>query len=252
MNVIKKLIPIIIIFVINTVFAQTITLTPQNNHIVVKKAGSVTFKYWNDIHVSCAREEGLKNISGLTFSAGIIYDTGFTNGYLTGRGKIFNYTSHPITIDCLFYNNNYLIAKYTIDVNPRTFSRMIPDEWSIPNNCNKVICIEKGINIGNTNTVQTNKPRNNYTEASSHHFHTKTVFYAESSDAKQTVTYNPDGTCSCIGYVLNDGYWIKGTSSGKYTLKSNTIDVVWDEWIHESYQLSNNSYSSDGLYFIRQ
>lgn len=245
-------------FITSFVSAQTITLNSQNYHVVVKKASTVTFKYHNDIHVGNAREEGLHNISGLTFSAGIIYDIAFENGFLISRGKIFNYTDNHITIICSFFNNNHQIVDYAIDVKPRTFSRMIPDNESIPHSCNKVVCYEKGISIGyisNNPTKETNICYGNNIKSGSsisRYFSTKTVFYAEISTIRQTVTYYPNGTCSCIGYVLNNDYWVKGTSQGKYYIQNSTIHVTWDDWLKEEYRLINNSYTNDELYFKRK
>ena len=84
MRIINKILLLGLILVTRNLPAQIISLTPENNHIVVKKVGTVTFKYNNDVHVDKAREEGLYNISGLTFSAGIIYDIAFENGIVIG------------------------------------------------------------------------------------------------------------------------------------------------------------------------
>ena len=86
----------------------------------------------------------------------------------------------------------------------------------------------------------------------SHYFSLNTVFYAETPTIKNTVTYYPNGNCSSIGYILNEGYWMKGTSQGKYYIKNNTIYVTWDGEINERYNIVNNSYTDNGLCFKRK
>lgn len=99
-------------------------------------------------------------------------------------------------------------------------------------------------------TAQINQINNSNSKHS--YFPSNTIFYAETSTVRQTVTYYNNGTCTCIGYVLNDGYWVKGTSQGKYYIKNSIIYVIWDDWLKENYRLINNCYKNDELYFRRK
>lgn len=118
----------------------TVTLTPDNCHIVVHQRGTVTFNYANDLHFKFAIEEGLENISDLTCKAGIIYDVAFYEDGQVSKGKIFNYTSDPITVECTYYYGGDNVAKHVTTIKPRTFMRMVPDGVSAPDLCDKIVC----------------------------------------------------------------------------------------------------------------
>lgn len=238
-------------------YAQSITLTPQNYHCRVDKAGTVTFQYTNDLHVEKARKEGLRNIYGLTFTSAIIYDVAFSKGYVSSYGKIFNYTSNPIKITCSYYSNEKFVTSYVTKVEPRTFMRMIPNgKLSTVRSCNKIICSEESrISIGHVSNSPKERLRASLPNTSitgKLYFPKESVFYAQSNKAKQTVTYYTNGTCYCIGYILSEGYWVKGTSNGRYYIQNGIIHVIWDSWLNESYRLSNNSYKNDDLLFRLQ
>ena len=144
----KKII-VILCFVIGCILmtnARTnpVTLNQTQKHVKVDRPGTVTFGYPNDLHVKKAREEGLRNVSGLTFNAAVIYDIAFIKNRLSGNGKVFNYTSKPITVHCNFYAGNRLVASYAIVVKPRTFNRMVPDDAPMDKlkECDRVVCYE--------------------------------------------------------------------------------------------------------------
>ena len=118
--------------------AQNVTLTPNNEKVVVHIKDVVTFKYENDLHHKYAKEVGLKHIFGLTYSAGVIFSTSFYDDYVS-RGKVFNYTNNPIKVKCVFYHKNNRIVDYITTINPRTFMRMIPDDVDDPEFCDKII-----------------------------------------------------------------------------------------------------------------
>lgn len=89
------------------------------------------------------------------------------------------------------------------------------------------------------------------------YFSERTTFYAEDTTNKQTVTFNSDGTCQCVGWIYTDSHWMKGTSNGIYHIKktsSNSYQIYtrWDEWLSEIYNVSNNKYQKDGLLFLKQ
>lgn len=89
------------------------------------------------------------------------------------------------------------------------------------------------------------------------YFSELTTFHAEDATNKQTVTFNTDGTCQCIGWIYTDSHWLKGTSNGIYHIKktdSNSYQIYtrWDEWLSEIYNVSNNKYQNGGLLFRKQ
>ncbi len=123
--------------------AKTVTLTSTQKHIVSPRPGTVTFKFSNDVHVGKAKDEGLRHISGNTYSAAIIYDISFENGCVASYGKMFNYTDKPVRMTCSFYSGRTLVAQYTIDIKPRTFMRMIPSgELSTVRSCDRIVCTD--------------------------------------------------------------------------------------------------------------
>lgn len=124
--------------------AETVTLTPGNGHVCVNKQGSVTFSGNGMTLETVAKREGLRNISGTTYRAAVIYDVSFYKGYLDARGKIFNCTDSPINVTCKFYSGANLIVTCQVYVKPRTFSRMIPDKFSFGDfkYCDKIVCSE--------------------------------------------------------------------------------------------------------------
>lgn len=121
-----------------------VTLNRTLQHVKIDYPGTVTFKFENDLHVKNARQEGLRNISGLTFNAAVIYSIGFNKNQVSTNGKIFNYTDKAITAHCNYYSGSRLIASYTITVKPRTFNRMIPDDAPMDKikECDRVVCYE--------------------------------------------------------------------------------------------------------------
>lgn len=134
----------VLIFSCVSASARTVTLNARNEHVVVEMPGTVKFQLPNDLHVRKAREEGLREYQDLAFSAAIIYDSAFCRGYLCSRGKIFNYTQNPITVECKFYNGNKLLYTNIVRVKPRTFMRMLPDGGrSLVPDCTDIICILK-------------------------------------------------------------------------------------------------------------
>ena len=82
-------------------------------------------------------------------------------------------------------------------------------------------------------------------------FRTRTTFYGENHDSKQTDIYNNDGTCSAEGYTLVNDYWIKGTSQGQYHLEGNVIIVTWDDWLKETYVINQDQYYNGPLLMKR-
>lgn len=91
------------------------------------------------------------------------------------------------------------------------------------------------------------------------YFERATTFEAETETDREYVTYYPDGTCFCTGYTLiedeydeeGDDGWLKGTSSGKYYIENGgeVINVVWDDWIEERYELKDGTYQRYDLVF---
>lgn len=74
------------------------------------------------------------------------------------------------------------------------------------------------------------------------YFTRTTTFVNKESDSNQTVTYYPNGKCYCVGYILDDGDWVKGTADGRYYIQNNVIYVTWEECLDESYKLNGNQY----------
>ncbi len=79
------------------------------------------------------------------------------------------------------------------------------------------------------------------------YFRQKSTFYGEDASSKMEVTYYPNGTCKCTGYVLENDHWVKGTSDGVYYMQGNVIYVMWDEWLKENYTVNNSQYVNGGL-----
>ena len=86
------------------------------------------------------------------------------------------------------------------------------------------------------------------------YFPKETVFYAEDSTNKETVTFYPDGTCVNVGYfyIQEDDWWMKGTAEGRYYIYENNIYITWAECEQEKYNFINNQYNIDGLIFKLQ
>ena len=91
-----------------------------------------------------------------------------------------------------------------------------------------------------------------YTNISPQFFRTRTTFYGENNDTKETATYNADGTCSSEGYTLVNGSWIKGTSRGQYHMEQNVIYVTWDDWLKEAYTITRGQYYNGPLIMKQQ
>lgn len=122
-------------------FAQSVVLTSQNDHVCVKKAGTVTFSGQGITLEEIAQQEGLSHVSGRTYRAAVIYDALFENGYFCNpRGKIFNCTDKTINVTCAFYSGSRLIAKNTIVVKPRVFMRITgPEDGPRIEYCDKIV-----------------------------------------------------------------------------------------------------------------
>lgn len=122
-------------------FAQTVVLTPQNDHVCVKKAGTVTFSGPGITLEEIAKEEGLPHVSGRTYRAAVIYDALFERGcFCDPRGKIYNCTDKTISVTCAFYSGYRLIAKNRIEVRPRVFMRITgPDDGPSIECCDKIV-----------------------------------------------------------------------------------------------------------------
>lgn len=247
-----------LLFSFTNIFGQSITLTANNAHVIVDKVGTVTFSGPGITLEEVAKRENLKHISGRTYCSAIIYNIAFSNGLVSSRGKIFNCTDKQVSVNCSFYRGNSLIVTHRIVVKPRTFSRMLPDGFSMSSigNCNKIVCSETGISVGKTrNSSQSSgqsysKSNNTITNANTKSYFSKeTYFYGEDADNRLGVTYYPNGTCNLDGYIRDDESWIRGTSQGSYYIKNNTLYVTWDEWINENYKLENNQYRNHGVLF---
>jgi len=235
--------------------SQTVTLISGNNHVRIDKIGTVTFSGQGITLEEVAKRENLTHVSGRTYRAAIIYDIAFSKGTICSQGKIFNCTDNSITVICTFYNGNNQIASYSIPVKARTFNRMVPDNVSFSSlqNCNKIICRESGVSVGTVSNIKRPAKRQPQSNSSLKSFFTKeTIFFGENSTNRMEVTYFQNGTCFLYGHILEDGYWVRGTSNGKYFIKNNTIYVTWDDCIHESYKLINNQYNNDGIIFRLQ
>lgn len=139
-NYMKKFIFLLAAILPFAACVQTVTLTPENEHVVLHTRGTVTFNYANDLHFKNAIEEGLENISGLKCRAGIIYDVAFYDDGQVSKGKIYNYTSDPITVECTYYSGGVVATRHITHIKPRTFMRMIPDGASSPDQCDKIVC----------------------------------------------------------------------------------------------------------------
>lgn len=248
-----------LLFSYTNIFSQSITLTANKNHLRVDKVGTVTFSGPGITLEEIAKQENLTHISGRTYRSAIIYDIAFSNGLVSSRGKIFNCTDKEVCVNCTFYNGNSLIVTHKIVVKPRTFSRMLPDGFSLSSikNCNKIVCNETGISTGKTHNspnIQHIHPQNRLTplstSVSKSFFSKETYFYGENENNRLGVTYYPNGTCYLSGYIRDDENWIKGTSEGRYYIKNSTLYVTWDDWVNESYKLINNQYRDDGVLFI--
>lgn len=145
-NIKYLLLPIAFVFVSFCGYSQTVTLTPQNDHVCVKKVGTVTFPSGSGITLEeIAKQEGLQHIGGTTYRAAIIYEAWFDDGYYVDpRGKIFNCTDRTISISCYFYSGSNLINKHIIVVKPRTFMRITgPDNEPKINYCDKIVLSEQ-------------------------------------------------------------------------------------------------------------
>lgn len=86
------------------------------------------------------------------------------------------------------------------------------------------------------------------------YFPKETVFYAEDSSNKETVTFYPDGTCINVGYfyIEEDDWWMKGIAEGRYHIYENNIYITWAECEQEKYNYIDNQYNVDGLIFKLQ
>lgn len=247
-----------LLFSCTNIFSQSITLTANDNHVIVDKVGTVTFSGPDITLGEIAKQENLTHVSGRTYRSAIIYDIAFSNGLVSSRGKIFNCTDNEVSVNCTFYNGNSLIVTHKIVVKPRTFSRMLPDGFSMSSikNCNKIVCSETGISVGKTQYPSRHSEQS-YSKSdnaisninSKSYFSKKTYFYREDENNRLGVTYYPNGTCYIDGYIREDGSWIRGTSEGRYYIKNNILYVTWDEWVNESYKLENNQYTNDGVLF---
>lgn len=243
-----------LLFSCTKTFGQSITLTVNKNHVRVDKVGTVTFSGPGITLEEIAKQENLTHISGRTYRSAIIYNIAFSNGLVSSRGKIFNCTDKEVTVNCTFYNGNSHIVTHKIVVKPRTFSRMLPDGFSMSSikNCNKIICSETGISIGKARKSSRHSEqiysKSDNTNSMSY-FSKKTYFYGEDANNRLGVTYYPNGTCYIDGYIRDDENWIRGTSEGRYYIKNKTLLVTWNEWVNESYKLENNQYRNDGVLF---
>lgn len=253
----KIIITVCMLIAVLCSYSQTVTLTPGNQHIKVNKMGTVTFSGPGITLEEIAIKEGLTHKGGRTYSAAIIYDAAFSNGRLLKRGKIFNCTDNVLNITCSFYNGSSLIGSYNVVVKPRTFSRMVPDDASFSTvaSSNKIVCSESGIPVGrvdksNKNYGEGGSSGSDMNNSSSIYFTRETTFYGENSTDRRSEIYRPDGSCICIGYVNDDGAWIRGTSEGQYYIKNGTIYVRWDDWLDETRNLSGNSYYVGNLRLI--
>lgn len=125
-------------------YSQSVVLTAQNDHICVKKLGTVTFSGPGITLEEIAKEEGLKHISGRTYRAAVIYSGWFEDGYYCeGRGKIFNCTDKKIIVTCSFYSGSRLITKNTIEVKPRVFMRIVrPADFPRFTDCDRIVITE--------------------------------------------------------------------------------------------------------------
>ncbi len=241
------------------IFSQSITLTANDNHVIVDKVGTVTFSGPGITLEEIAKQENLTHVSGRTYRSAIIYDIAFSNGLVSSRGKIFNCTDKEVTVNCTFYKGNSLIVTHKIEVKPRTFSRMLPDGFSMSSikNCNKIVCSETGISVGKPQNYSRHSEQS-YSKSdnaisntnSKSYFSKKTSFYGEDANNRLGAIYYPNGTCYLDGYIRDDESWIRGTSEGRYYIKNSTLYVTWDEWINESYKLENNQYKNDGVLFM--
>lgn len=234
--------------------AQTVTLTSQNNNVCVTKTGTVTFASSGATLEDIAKKNGLRNISGKTYQAAVIYNSAFSQGYLTARGKIFNCTDNTLNVKCSFYSGSSLIASYNITVKPRTFSRMLPKDVSLStvSNCNKIVCSEISGGVSSSSSAPTQSSQRSAVSQNSggkSYFKSQTTFYGEDSSQKTGMTFYSNGTASCVGYVNVGGSWIKGTSQGTYYIQNNCINVVWDDWLSEKYVLNNNTFYHEGILF---
>lgn len=139
-----------LLFSYANIFGQSITLTANKEHVIVDKVGTVTFSGPGITLEEIAKKENLIHVSGRTYRSAIIYDIAFSNGLVDSRGKIFNCTDNEVSVNCSFYNGNSLIVTHKIVVKPRTFSRMLPNGFSLSSikNCNKIVCSETGMNHG--------------------------------------------------------------------------------------------------------
>lgn len=177
---------------------------------------------------------------------------------MSARGKIFNCTDKEVSVNCAFYNGNSHIVTHKIVVKPRTFSRMLPDGFSMSSikNCNKIVCGETGISVGKTRKSSQHSEQS-YSKSdntisnpnSKAYFSKETYFYGENANNRLGVTYYSNGTCYLSGYIRDDDNWIKGTSEGRYYIKNGTLYVTWDDWVNENYRLENNQYKNDGVIF---
>ena len=125
----------------------SVTLTRENNDIKIDRPGTVTFKAPYVAHVDLAQKHGMKQISEDTFEAAVLFNVAFDqfNGYT--HGKIFNMTEEPISVLCQFYQNDTELGEYVLEVQPRSFSRLInydkyPEIAEAVSICDKIVCTE--------------------------------------------------------------------------------------------------------------
>lgn len=120
----------------------TVTLTPGENKVIVNEPGTVTFSGPGLTLEEVAKRDGLEHVSDRTYKAAVIYSTAFSRGYLEARGKIYNCTDKEQRVTCSFYSGTELVASYDVVVKPRTFSRMVPEEFPLSelSTVNKIVC----------------------------------------------------------------------------------------------------------------
>ena len=120
----------------------SVTLTPEEELVIVNKPGTVTFSGPRLTLEEVAKREGLEHVSDRTYKAAVIYSTAFSRGYLEARGKIYNCTDKEQKATCSFYSDTELVASFDVIVKPRTFSRMVPEEFPFSelSSVNKIVC----------------------------------------------------------------------------------------------------------------
>lgn len=72
---------------------------------------------------------------------------------------------------------------------------------------------------------------------SKEYFKIETVYRKTTSTDDTTVTFYPNGTCTSVGYINEDGMSVKGSSVGTYYIEGYKIYVLWDNWYKETYTI---------------